>query len=390
MIIVKNWQIVKKNEIKKLENELKYLEELSNTSTYKEDTSLKQKLEITIKRLDKLYTEKTKGRQIRSRVKWIVEGEKNTAFYLGLEKTRQTKKAINELYDKNGTTDQNEIMEIEVDYYKKLYKSTNPDNDKLKKYIENTKVHNKLNNNESEKCEGEITIEECTNAIIKMKLNKAPGLDGLSVKFYRKFWNSLKKLVTKVFNFNYERGHLSNSQKIGAISLNLKKNDSLSLDNYRPITLLNTDTKILAYTIAQRLKEVLPSIIHSDQKGYFKNRYIGFNIRQIQDVIDHSEKFNIEGAILFLDFTKAFDSLEWSFMTKCLEKFGFKSPFIRWIRTMYTDIKGCILNNGWVSAPFKVFRGIRQGCPASALIFVLAVEIMAIKLRETKHIRGIE
>ena len=72
---------------------------------------------------------------------------------MGLEKTRQTKKAINELYDKNGksTTDQNEIMEIEVDYYKKLYKSTNPDNDKLKKYIENTKVHNKLSNNESEK-----------------------------------------------------------------------------------------------------------------------------------------------------------------------------------------------------------------------------------------------
>ena len=124
MIIVKNWQIVKKNGIKKLENELKFLEELSKTSTctYKEDTSLKLKLEITIKRLDKLYTEKTKGRQIRSRVKWIEEGEKNTAFFLGLEKTRQTKKAINELYDKNGksTTDQNEIMEIEVDYYKKI------------------------------------------------------------------------------------------------------------------------------------------------------------------------------------------------------------------------------------------------------------------------------
>ena len=138
---------------------------------------------------------------------------KNTAFFWGLEKTRQTKKVINELYDKNGTTDQNEIMKIEVDYYKKLYKSTNPDNDKLKRYIENTKVHNKLSNNESEKREGEITIEECTNAIFKMKLNKAPGLDGLSVEFYRKFWNSLKKLVTKVFNFNYERGHLSNSQK---------------------------------------------------------------------------------------------------------------------------------------------------------------------------------
>ena len=87
MIIAKKCPIKKK--IKKLENKLKYLEELSNTSTYKEDTSLKQKLEITIKMLDKLYTEKTKGRQIRSRVKWIEEGEKNAAFFRGLEKTKQ-------------------------------------------------------------------------------------------------------------------------------------------------------------------------------------------------------------------------------------------------------------------------------------------------------------
>jgi hypothetical protein len=67
---------------------------------------------------------------------------KNTAFFLWLEKTRQTKKATNELYDKisKSTTDQNEIMEIEVDFNKQLYKSTNPDNEKLKKYIENTKV----------------------------------------------------------------------------------------------------------------------------------------------------------------------------------------------------------------------------------------------------------
>ena len=114
-------------------------------------------------------------------------------------------------------------MKIEVDYYKKIYQSTNPDNEKLKKYIENTKVQNKLRNNESEKCEGEITIEECTNAISKMKLNKAPGLDGLSVEFNRKFWNNVKNLITKVFNFNYERAHLSNSQTIGAISLIFKK-----------------------------------------------------------------------------------------------------------------------------------------------------------------------
>ena len=81
----------KKNEIKKLENELKYLEELSTTSTCKEDTSLKQ-IEITIRRLDKLYTEKTKGRQIRSRVKWIEEGEKLQLFSWGSKKQDKQKR----------------------------------------------------------------------------------------------------------------------------------------------------------------------------------------------------------------------------------------------------------------------------------------------------------
>ena len=103
-----------------------------------------------------------------------------------------------------------------------------------------------------------------------MKLNKSPGLDGLTVEFYRQFWNNLKNIMVKVFNNNYEKKELTNSQKKGAISLIYKKDDPLSLNNYRPITLLNIDTKLLAYVLAQRLKKVLPSIISLDQTGYVK------------------------------------------------------------------------------------------------------------------------
>ena len=108
------------------------------------------------------------------------------------------------------------------------------------------------------------------------------------------------------------------------LTLIYKKHDPLSLSNYRPITFLNTDTKLIADVLAQRFKKVLPLIISNDQNGYIKNRYIGFNIRQIQDIIDYSEHFNIEGAILCLDFSKAFDSVEWEFMFKSLERFGFQ------------------------------------------------------------------
>ena len=90
------------------------------------------------------------------------------------------------------------------------------------------------------------------------------------------------------------------------------------------ISLLNSDYKILSYTLALRIKKILNLIINADQTGYIKNRFIGFNLRQIQDVIDYADKFNIEGAILFIDFSKAFDTLEWNFMYHTLEYFGFK------------------------------------------------------------------
>ena len=221
-----------------------------------------------------------------------------------------------------------------------------------------------------------------------MRLNRAPGLDGLSVEFYRTFWNDLKEFMVDTLNYCYEKEEMTNTQKLGVISLIHKKNNPQLLDNYRPITLLNVDTKLLAYSIAQRIKNILPKIINSDQNGYIKNRYIGYNIRQIQDIIDYSEQFKVDGAVLFLDFSKAFDSLEWEFMFESLKKFGFQKSMLRWIKTMYTNIKSSVTNNGWISAPVDVHRGIRQGCPCSALIFVIAVEILACKIREDNSIKG--
>ena len=135
---------------------------------------------------------------------------------------------------------------------------------------------------------------------------------------------------------------------------------------------------------------MLHKIIHSDQNGYIKDRYIGFNLRQIQDIIDYCEQYQIEGAIIFVDFSKAFDSLEWDFMNQVLKHFGFKESFITWVNLMYTDIFCSVINNGWISERFKCTRGIRQGCPLSALLFVLSVEIMAIRLRTEHNIKGIQ
>ena len=107
-------------------------------------------------------------------------------------------------------------------------------------------------------------------------------------------------------------------------------------------------------------------------------------------MIDYAETYRIDGAIVFVDFSKAYDSLEWNFMFTVLKHFGFNDSFIRWVKTLYSDIQTCIINNGWVSQTFKNFRCVLQGCPLSALLFVLAVEIMALRIRKDYNIKGIQ
>lgn len=97
---------------------------------------------------------------------------------------------------------------------------------------------------------------------------------------------------------------------MGILSLIHKKGDEDLLKNWRPITLLNVDYKIAAQTLACRLKTVISKIIDTDKNGYVKNRCIGFNIRPIQDVIDCSEQFNVDAAVLFSDFTKAIGTID--------------------------------------------------------------------------------
>lgn len=387
----KNISNNRKREVEEMEKELKKItEEFENNNNANE---LIEKISYLENKIEQAYAYKARGAQIRSKQQWIEKGEKNNKYFLGLEKSRQNKKVILKLKDDNGNivSNQSEILKIERSFYAKLYaEENNKSPDEMVEYISNTNTKHKLTKDESRNCDGYITLEELTSAVNNIKPNKSPGMDGLSANFYKTFWNELGPMLLKVFNTSYDKQKLPFSQRQSILSLLYKKNDPLDLSNYRPISLLNTDYKILSHTLASRIKTVIDKIISSDQSGYIKNRYIGFNLRQIQDIIDYADRFSVEGVILFIDFSKAFDTLNWKFMYQTLAYFGFNDNFINWIKTLYSDINTSVTNNGWISAPVKPQRGIRQGCPCSSILFVIAVEIMANKIRENPNIKGIE
>ena len=119
------------------------------------------------------------------------------------------------------------------------------------------------------------------------------------------------QIMVDSFNYAFENGSLSITQKLGVISLIPKKDkDKNYLKNWRPISLLNNDYKIAAKALALRLEKVLPTIISSSQTGYVRGRFIGESIRMISDIMSFTKAKNIPGLAVFLDFEKAFDSIE--------------------------------------------------------------------------------
>ena len=174
-----------------------------------------------------------------------------------------------------------------------------------------------LNLEEKEKCEGMLTKAECLQALKSMNPEKTPGSDGLPIEFYKVFWNEISDCLLNTINYAYAEGKFSISQRRGIIKLIPKKDaEPYFVKNWRPITLLNTDYKIAAKAIANRLQNVLPKLINNDQTGFLKGRFIGENIRLTDVLINHTVACNIPGLLMFLDFEKAFDSCEWSFIWK--------------------------------------------------------------------------
>lgn len=116
-----------------------------------------------------------------------------------------------------------------------------------------------------------------------------------------------------------------------------KKGKLDELQNYRPISLTNCDDKIIACVFSRRLKKIIDKLINPDQSGYIKGRYIGINARLILDIFDYWEKSNESGILLFADFQKAFDSVEWEFLLQSMRKFNFGDNFVKWVKILYTN-----------------------------------------------------
>ena len=375
----------KENErVEELETKLNTMSNMDShgNSAYIEISKIKEEL------FD-IYTRRGEGSKIRSRVKWWEEGEKSTRYFHNLEKTRGKDKVWHRIKNKHGDLvfDPYEIQKCQVDFYKELYTANSAMNEDSKTDI--LKHLDKVLDERSKgKLDEDISMAEVIHALKKQKNNKSPGPDGIPVEFYKMYWHTVGEELLNVFHSGLDNRRLAHSQYLAVIKLLYKKGPREDIKNWRPICLLNADYKLLSKVLAERIKSVLPKIIHSDQKGGVDGRYIGENIRLIEDVLYEMENENSDAVILMLDMEKAFDRVEWGWLFKVLAHFNFGERFISWLMTIYQHAQCSILTNGIQSEYFPISRGIRQGDALSALLFVVQAEPFAQLIRTDTKIQG--
>ena len=383
-----SYSVFKKQEQDKLEHKLEQrIEKLEKNLLTSEDNDLE--LRDCKDKLEKIREKKMEGVLLRSRSRWVAEGEKVTKYFCNLEKRNYVNKTFYRLKRTDGSEidNQSDIIEEVTKFYENLYEKKDLD---TFNFEEKGLEIKRLSDEESESLEGEISLEEASRALKNMKNGKSPGTDGFTVEFFKVFWKHLGPLVVRSLNEGFRKGELSVTQREGIITC-IPKTDKPrdNIKNWRPITLLNIIYKIGTTCIANRIKPMMPGIIEEDQTGFIQGRFLRDNIRLIYDIISYVNNKNIPGLLLSLDFEKAFDSLDWDFMLKVLHEFGFRDSICRWIKTFYKDAKACVLVNGQASRWFPIKRGCRQGDPISPYIFIFCAEILATMIRQNEQIKGI-
>ena len=239
-------------------------------------------------------------------------------------------------------------------------------------------------------CEKPIIDNEYQKAIFQPANNKSPGFDDFSIEIYKTFWTEIKSLFMECLNFSKLTNQLSDFQYEGVITLLPKPGkDKLFASNYRPITLLYCDYKIILKIIPNRIDPFLNDLIEKEQNGFLEAKSIGDNIRLLFDIIDYANHEKIPGAVLLVNLHKAFDSLNWSFIFAMLKCYGFGNSLIYWIKVLCKNPECCVVNNNFLSPFFDVKKGARQEDPLSLIISILCISCLAIILRQCRQYKGI-
>lgn len=238
--------------------------------------------------------------------------------------------------------------------------------------------------------EAEPSLDEMLAALRSLSRLKSPGDTGLTAEFFQAFPDSMELLRAAWLHSRNVTKRLPNCERRILVTLVPKKGDLADIRNYRPISLANIGYKIIAKVYANRLNKVLDKIVDVEQSGFVPGRNIRDNVLEAMILSQAAQRDkSISGAVLFLDFEKAYDRISRKFIFQVLGRLGFGPAFIDAVRVLHWDTVGRVMVNQHISEFFEINSGVKQGCPLAPLLFTIATQPLQAALRSELSFHGI-
>lgn len=308
----------------------------------------------------------------------LVQGESMNIFQISAQIKRMDMNKNLKLTKENLIiVDTVELKKIVHDYYAERFNPDQNSENLLDREDPINSLTNRLDDNDRENLTRPITLIELERVLKVCSKKKSPGPDGLTYEFYQKNFDIVKDDLLQIFN-SYLSGTFCPSKGFsdGIITLIPKKgSQSKSLDDYRPISLLNCDYKLFMKILAERITDILDKLLSVGQTACIKNKSCIDNLKDLRRVLTKScENKRFKGCLVSIDLNKAFDRVDHKYLWKIMEKFGFPQSLIDCIKNVYKIASSKVLVNGFLTDEIKIKNSVRQGCPLSMVLFTLYIE----------------
>lgn len=245
--------------------------------------------------------------------------------------------------------------------------------DRWREYCTELMAENSNITQSSYKCndlsEPDILLGEVEIAIKRLSNNKAVGADGIVAEMVKAAGEDGARVMHHICNKVWSTG-IWPRDWIKSIYVPLyKKGDRENCSNYRTIALICHASKVLLHIIHERLKPYLLPQIPQEQAGFIPGKGTRDQLINVRQMIEKMYEFNVPAIFCFLDYSKAFDTVNWNTLWKVLSEMGVPNHLTHLIEQLYLHNEAFVCVDGRLSKQFSVEKGVRQGCILSPILF---------------------